>query len=334
MDEWELDGMPEWAEQDDYESFLRRLAGELADTFFLSDNDLYPSAGDAYDFGQVEARDWWPLVRQLDDLLEWETVLDLAESASALLAFERLPTELLEAPLDFLEGVLDGNLPLGPSGRKVSGARLLKIAQIVVRLAQELPQTAQAAVRAWADVHRSRMNAFAEEDLDETDLAELLFTRDLPPAVAGFNMVIAMTLMRWPARAEGLPLPSDFLEPDLLVGTLAEWEALPDSPAVTDEGSGHAEALFAQGQLAHALAQMSPVREPGRFSVGNGDMGLAFSRLSRAILWIHHQCRRCPEREAVGCKVASIDGSEQPTPLLDVASEIANEGRIKGCIKM
>jgi len=28
------------------------------------------------------------------------------------------------------------------------------------------------------------------------------------------------------------------------------------------------------------------------------DVNLAYSRLSRAILWVHNQCRHCPEREA------------------------------------
>jgi hypothetical protein len=58
---------------------------------------------------------------------------------------------------------------------------------------------------------------------------------------------------------------------------------------------------------------------------------LAYPRLSRAILWVHNQCRRCPEREVLACEVAT-NWPERPVPLLDVASEIANTGRIEGCI--
>jgi hypothetical protein len=63
------------------------------------------------------------------------------------------------------------------------------------------------------------------------------------------------------------------------------------------------------------------------------ELALTYSRLSRAILWTHNQCRHCSEREAVACKVAS-GGSDHPAPLIEVASEIANTGRIEGCIRM
>ena len=222
MDDWDLDSVLEWDDEEDSEIFVSQVAIDLAEMFFLSDNDLYPAAGAGYNMGRLDAMDWWPLVRQLDRLLDWETVLDLSDSTGALLPFEGLPTELLEAPLDFLDGVLAGNLPPGPSGRKLSSPQLLRIAQAVVRLAQELPETARAAAQAWADVHRNRREPSTVEALEEVDLAELLLTRDLPPALAGFSMVIGMTMMRWPERAEGLHLPSDFLDPDLLAGTLAE----------------------------------------------------------------------------------------------------------------
>ncbi len=337
MDEWDLDSMLEWDDEDEdeeSETFITQVAVDLADMFFLSDNDLYPAAGDAYDMGRLDAKDWWPLVRQLDQLLDWETVLDLSDSTSALLPFEGLPTELLEAPLDFLGGVLAGHLPPASSGRNLSSRQLLRIGQLVVRVAQELPEAARAAARAWADVHRNRIEPSMVEALEDVDLAELLLTRDLPPALAGFSMVIGMTMMRWPERAEGLDLPTDFLDPDFLAATLAEWEALPDSPAVTDEGSGDAETLFAQGQLAHTLAQMSPMGKLGPLPVEGEDKGLGYSRLSRAILWVHHQCRHCTEREDVGCLAASRTNVGQTTPLLDVASELAYKGRIEGCVKM
>jgi hypothetical protein len=152
--------------------------------------------------------------------------------------------------------------------------------------------------------------------------------------MTGFSMMIALTLMRWPKRAEGLPLPQEFKDLSLYEDVLVQWEALPGSPSVTEEGAGQAEALFAQGQLAHMLAQMGAVELlSSEDDLGDDDVGLAYSRLSRAILWIHDQCRHCPEREEVACKVAT-DWPEQPVPLLDVAGEVANTGRIAGCIKM
>lgn len=334
MGEWDLEDMLDWQDEEDYEDVISRLSAELAGLYFLSDNEVHPAAGDAYDLGRLADEDWWPLVRQLDDLLEWETVLELSDSVRALVPLPGLPTALLEAPLDFLEGVLVGALPRDASGRKLSPTRLLKIAKGIVSIAQELPDTAQAAVRAWADVHRSQLGTYAEQDEEDLDLSGLLATRDLPAALAGFSMLIAMTLMRWPDRAEGLSLPTEFLDPDLLLATLGEWEALPDAPAVTDEGSGDAETLFAQGQLAHTLAQMSPAGELGLLPAHDGEAGLAFSRLSRAILWVHHHCRHCPERDGVGCQAVSSGEQGEPAPLLDIAGEMANEGRIEGCTMM
>jgi hypothetical protein len=204
----------------------------------------------------------------------------------------------------------------------------------VVDILQGFPETARTAVRAWADVHRSLRLPFDMDDYEDTDLSALLFPPDLPPAMTGFSMMIALTLMRWPKRAEGLPLPQEFKDSSMYDSVLAEWEALPGSPSVTEEGSGQAEALFAQGQLAHMLAQMGAVELlSSEDELGDDDVGLAYSRLSRAILWIHDQCRHCPEREGVTCKVAT-DWPEQPVPLLDVAGEVANTGRIAGCIKM
>jgi hypothetical protein len=149
----------------------------------------------------------------------------------------------------------------------------------------------------------------------------------------GFSMLIALTLMQWPERAEGLPLPDGFEDPEFLAEVLDHWEALPASPMVTEEGSGNAEAFFAQGQLAHMLAQMGAVDLMGPDDTAEADLALAYSRLSRAILWIHNECRYCPERVHVACKVAA-SWPERPVPLLDVAGEIANTGRIEGCINM
>jgi hypothetical protein len=138
--------------------------------------------------------------------------------------------------------------------------------------------------------------------------------------------------MRWPKRAEGLPLPPGFADPDLFDEVLSQWEALLDSPTVVQEGPHEAEALFAQGQLAHMLAQMGTVEVLSTEDLREEDTALAYSRLSRAILWIHNQCRHCPERDRVACRVAT-NWTERPVPLLDVASEIANTGWIEGCIR-
>ena len=119
------------------------------------------------------------------------------------------------------------------------------------------------------------------DDYEDTDLSDLLFPPDLPPAMTGFSMMIALTLMRWPKRAEGLPLPPEFKDLAMFESVLAQWEDLPGSPSVTEEGAGQAEALFAQGQLAHMLAQMGAVELLSSEELGDQDIGLAYSRLRR-----------------------------------------------------
>jgi hypothetical protein len=337
MDDWASEDEWGWDDEETFEQHrLYSLTDDLADRFFLSDNDYLPNAVDDYDQGYLDPVGWWLLVNQLDELVELEAIIELADTLEPLLGLDGLPTELLEAPLQFLESVLEGNLPPEPSGRRVGSRKLVKITLAVVQLIRELPDAAQAAVRAWADVHRALARSVGSEEYDEDDLADLLFAPDLPPVMTGFSMMIALTLMRWPERAEGLPLPPGFADPDLYEEVFDQWEALPDSPAVTEEGAGEAEALFAQGQLAHMLAQMGSVEVMAFDEMDDmreEDMALAYSRLSRAILWMHNQCRHCREREGVACKVAA-NWPERPVPLLDVAGEIANTGRIVGCIRM
>jgi hypothetical protein len=335
MEEWEFGALLEWEELEAREFMLYEAAATLADLVFLSDDAYMPRDGDNYSLGYLDTQDWWPIVTYLDELVDLEYVIDLLESLDDLMDLPGVPSGLLEAPLAFLLSVLDGSLPPTPSGRRVSSPKLVKIARTVALLFRDFPDTAQAAVRAWADVHRYKPGVLGFDD-DSEDLAELLAATDLPPALTGFSMVIGLTLMHWPERAEGLPLPPGYLDPELYDDVLLEWEALPDSPAVAEEGTGEAEALFAQGQLAHALAEMGAVE----FVAGeededhdDEDLSLAYSRLSRAALWLHDQCRHCPERDGVGCKVA-LDWPERPAPLLDVATEVANTGRIEGCIKM
>jgi len=331
MDEWDFDDDELWEDEEEY---LDPIVEELADTFFLSDDSYLPTDGDLYNLGHLEADDWWPLVRQLNETVDLEEVIELAEELDALLQLPGLPTQLLESPLGFLQTALAGNLPPQPSGRRVGSRKLVRIAQTVIQLARELPEAAQAAVRAWAGVHRSLMAPYGQyEGWDEERLAELLSSSDLPPAMTGFTMMIAMTLMRWPERAAGLPLPPDFSDPRLYDQTLAQWQALPETPTVTAEGEGVAEALFAQAQLAHLLAQAGSAEELFPDDMDEEAITMTYSRLSRAILWMHGQCRRCPEREGITCKVAT-NWPERPVPLLDVAAEVANTGRIEGCIKM
>jgi hypothetical protein len=338
MDEWDFEDEWEWEEEEeeeDREDLLYEWAEELADQFFLSDNNYLPNAGESYSFGFLDSEDWWPLVNQLDETVDLEAVIDVAAALDPLLGLDGIPTELLEDPLVFLETVLEGDLPPEPSGRRVGSRKLVKIALLVVRLLAEFPEAAQAAVRAWADVHRRFVghDDFKDYDDEDEDLADLLFAPGMPPAMTGFSMMIAMTLMRWPERAEGLPLPLKFGDRSMYGEVLAQWLALPESPTVSEEGTGEAEALFAQGQLAHMLAQMGAVELMASDEIEEPDLALAYSRLSRAILWIHTQCRRCPERDGVACKVAT-NWQEHPVPLLDVAGEIANTSRIEGCIKM
>ncbi len=329
MDEWDFG--EKWFFEDD-EDFLAHLTEELADRFFLSDNEYTPEAGEDYNLGYLEPEDWWPLVSQLDEMVDLEEIMDILDELEDLLQLPGLPTGLLEDPLRFLESALAGNLPPEHSGRKVGSRKLVKIAQAVILLARELPETAQAAIRAWAGVHRHMMRP-SYEDLDQEDLTDLLFNSNLPPAISGFSMMVALTLMRWPERAAGLPLPADFSDPALYQQVLARWQALPNSPAVTAEGEGEAEALFAQAHLAHLLAQAGSMEDLSPDEVDEEEMAMAYSRLSRAILWVHNQCRRCSERQEITCRVAT-NWPDQPVPLLDVAAEIANTSRIGGCIRM
>jgi hypothetical protein len=333
MDLWD------WQDYESYQSFLLRISHALAECIFLSDDQYSPAEMDHYNLGYLEPEDWWPLVNQLGEMVDLETLEDSLDELDDVLEFPGLPSELLEAPISFLATVLAGDLPREPSGRRVGSRKLVKIAQKAMVLLQAFPESAQAAVRAWANVHRADLFGSGPMSWpfgfpDEDELTDLLFVDDdLPPAVTGFSMMIGLTLMRWPERAEGLPLPAEFLDPTLYDEVLAQWEMLPDNPSVTEEGSGEAEALFAQGQLAYMLAQMGAAELVTFDELEEQDVSLVFSRLSRAVLWVHEQCRSCPEREGVACRVAT-NWPERPVPLLEVSAEIANSGRIAGCVRM
>lgn len=333
MDDWDFADLWEWDEEESHRDLLYEITSDLADCFFISNNDHLPDAANEYNLGHLSPEDWWPLVNQLDEIVDLELVLSLADNLDRLLGLPGVPTELLEDPYVFLESVLEGSLPPEPSGRRVGSRKLVKIALLSIRLMGEFPEAARAAVRAWANVHRRMLAPLLFDRYGPEDLADLLVVPDMPPAMSGFSTMIALTLMRWPKRAEGLPIPPSFADPELYDQVLSQWEALPDNPTVTEEGTGEAEALFAQGQLAHTLAQMGRVELMSLEDIEDEDISAAYSQLSRGILWIHNQCRHCPKREEVTCKVAS-NWPERPVPLLDIAGEIANTGRIAGCIKL
>jgi hypothetical protein len=332
MEDWDFADLWEWDAEEEYQDLLYEMADELAGRFFLSNDGFLPDSTEDYSLGYLDPEDWWPLVNQLDEMVDLEIVLSLAQTLDGLLGLPGVPTELLEDPYVFLENVLEGNLPPEPSGRRVGSRKLVKIALVAIRLLSVFPETARAAVRAWADVHRRLVSPDLFDGYAEDDLTDLLSVSDLPPAMTGFSMLIALTLMRWPDRAEGLPLPPGFAEPALYDDVLTQWEGFPDNPTVTEEGTGEAEALFAQGQLAHTLAQMGAVELMSFEGLRDEEMSLAYSQLSRGILWVHNQCRHCPERDQVACKVAA-NWPERPVPLLDIAGEMASTGRIEGCIK-
>jgi len=330
MDETELD--EEWGwDSDEDDNVAYEWCEELADRFYLSDNDYLPSAVEDYDLGFLEPEDWEPLVGQLDELVDLDAILTLADQIQSLLPWPGLPSEMLEAPLEWLESALEGDLPPEASGRKMTARNLNKVAIAVIHLAQELPDTARAAIHAWAEVYRSMVRypsaEDAEDDDEDLDSEDDDETDDLPPAVNGFSIVTAMSMIHWPERAEAGSLPPWRLRPALYAELMSHWEALPDSPL---EDEDLTESLFAQAQLAHLLAQLDKagsIEEEGQ----QAETALTYSRLSRAILWVHNQCRHCPERDGVACKVA-VNGPVHPVPLMDAASEIAHTGRVEGCI--
>lgn len=326
MEVWDDDGDEELWDFDDEEASSFDAADDLAALFFLNHDGLFPDDGEAYILGLLEADDWEPLVGQLEEVVDLDAIVELADELSNLIELPGLPTELLEYPLDFLGCVLEGRLPPQASGKKLGSRRLLKIAQGVLEIARDLPDTAQAAVRAWASVHRALLEREEAEAESEVD--------DLPAAVTGFTMLTGMSLINWPERAQGQELPAELRDPNRYDELLGQWETLPDSPSVTEEGVGAAEALFAQGQLAHTLARLGSVEGDGTDHLEKEDLALLYSRLSRSILWVHNQCRHCPQRAGVTCLVAAAEHEERPSPLLDVAADIANKGRIEGCIRM
>jgi hypothetical protein len=332
---------------------IEMLAAEMADLFFLSDEvgGLDGTTPDGWI--ALEADDWLPLIEQLDILVDLDDLIEVSEELLNLVEWEALPTALLEAPLDYLEDLLEDYLePTGPStllrtgepedwldgfglweGRRRKDRHLLEISLAILRLGQELSEPAREAVMAWANLQRHirlmPLGELACETCPAAPFCDELAAPDLPPAVRGFSLLVGLSLMRWPQRAAGLPSRlSVEMEPALYTELMERWEALPD-----DEVSGP-EALFAQGQLAHFLSQVGTVKALG-LDVGldEQDTAALYSRLSRAMLLIHNRCRHCEERVDLACQ-AVAGWEEGPCPLMDVAANLVMTGSLAGCPKV
>jgi hypothetical protein len=320
-------------------------AEEMANRFFLSDEVGGLDGTTPEDWIALEPDDWLPLIEQLDILAELDDIIEVSEELLNLVEWEVLPTALLEAPLDYLEELLEDYF--GPTedpegwmegfglwkGRRRRDRHLLKISLAILRLGQELSESAREAVTAWANLQRHiRLRPLEElacETCPAAAFCDELAAPELPPAVRGFSLLVGLSLMYWPQRAAGLP--SDLsveMEPALYTELMERWQALPD-----DEVSGP-EALFAQGQLAHFLSQVGTVKALG-LDVGldEQDSTTLYSRLSWAMLLIHNRCRHCEERVNLACQ-AVAGWEEGPCPLMDVAASLVMMGSLAGCPKV
>jgi len=318
---------------------------EMASRFFLSDEVGGLDGTTPDDWIALEPDDWLPLIKQLDTMAELDEVIEISEELLNLVEWDALPTALLEAPLDYLEELLEGCLePTGDpedwldgfglwKGRRRKDRHLLKISLAILRLGQELSESAREAVTAWANLQRHTRLMPLEELVCEicpaAPFCDELAAPDLPPAVRGFSLLVGLSLMYWPQRAAELPSGlSVEMQPALYTELMERWRALPD-----DEVSGP-EALFAQGQLAHFLSQAGTVKALG-LDVGldEQDTTTLYSRLSRAMLLIHNRCRHCEERVDLACQ-AVAGWEEGACPLMDVAASLVMTGSLAGCPKV
>jgi hypothetical protein len=328
-------------------------AEEMANLFCLSDEVGGLDGTTPDDWLDLESDDWLPLIEQLDTMADLDEIIEASEDLLNLVEWEALPTALLEAPLDYLEELLEGYLePTGPltslrtgepedwleglglwKGRRRRDRHLLEISLALLRLGQELSESAREAVTAWANLQRHiRLIPLADlacETCPAALFCDELAEPDLPLAVRGFSLLVGLSLMRWPQRAAGLPHSlSVEMEPALYTELMERWQALPD-----DEVSGP-EALFAQGQLAHFLSQVGTVKALGLdLELDEQDTVVLYSRLSRAMLLIHNRCRHCEERVELACQ-AVAGWEEGPCPLMDVAAGLVMTGSLAGCPKV
>jgi hypothetical protein len=323
---------------------IEMWAEEMADLFFLSDEVGGLDGTTPDDWIALEPDDWLPLIKQLDILAELDDIIEISEELLGLVEWEALPTAVLEAPLDYLEDLLEDYLePTGDledwleglglwKGRRRRDRHLLEISLVVLRLGQELSESAREAVTAWANLQRhirlGPEGQLACETCPAALFCDELAAPDLPSAVRGFSLLVGLSLMHWPQRAA--ELPSDLsveMEPALYAELMERWQALPD-----DEVAGP-EALFAQGQLAHFLSQVGTVQALGLdLELDEYDTATLYSRLSRAMLLIHNRCRHCEERVDLVCQ-AVTGWEEGPCPLLDVAANLVMTGSLAGCPK-
>ena len=351
--------MDMWGNED---MSIEMWAEEMANRFFLSDEVGGLDGTTHDDWIALEPDDWLPLIEQLGVLVaDLDDLIEVCEELLNLVEWEALPTALLEAPLDYLEDLLEDYLePTGDpedwlegfglwKGRRRKDRHLLKISLAILRLGQELSESAREAVTAWANLQR-HMRLVPSFDKLRTPPGELACeicpaapfcderaAPDLPPAVRGFSLLVGLSLMRWPQRAAGLSSGlSVEMEPALYTELMERWRALPD-----DEVSGP-EALFAQGQLAHFLSQVGTMKTLG-LDVGldpfdgtqdkEQDTTTLYSRLSRAMLLIHNRCRHCEERMDLACQ-AVAGWEEGPCPLMDVVASLVMTGSLAGCPKV
>lgn len=354
MDMWSNGGMS-----------IEMWAEEMANRFFLSDEVGGLDGTTPDDWIALEPDDWLPLIEQLGILVaELDDIIEVSEELLNLVEWEALPTALLEAPLDYLEELLEDYLapPSSPprvggtegrwlegfglwKGRRRKDRHLLEISLAILRLGQELSESAREAVTAWANLQRHIYRRLETPPTGElvcetcpaAPFCDEMAAPDLPPAVRGFSLLVGLSLMRWPQRAAGLSSSlSVEMEPALYTELMERWQALPD-----DEVSGP-EALFAQGQLAHFLSQVGTVKALG-LDVGLGpfdgtqdreqDTTTLYSRLSRAMLLVHNRCRHCEERVDLACQ-AVAGWEEELCPLMDVAASLVMMGSLAGCPKV
>jgi len=324
---------------------IEMWAEEMANRFFLSDEVGGLDGTTPEDWIALEPDDWLPLIEQLDTMAELDEVIEASEELLDLVEWEALPTALLEAPLDYLEELLEDYLePTGDpedwldgfglwKGRRRRDRHLVELSLAILRLGQELSEPAREAVTAWANLQRHirlmPLGELACETCPAAPFCDELAAPELPPAVRGFSLLVGLSLMRWPQRAAGLPhgLVVE-MEPALYTELMERWQALPD-----DEVSGP-EALFVQGQLAHFLSQVGTVKALGLdVEWDEQDTATLYSRLSRAMLLIHNRCRHCEERLDLACQVVA-GWEEGPCPLMDVAASLVMTGSLAGCPKV
>jgi hypothetical protein len=320
-------------------------AEEMASRFFLSSEVGGLDGTTPDDWIALGSDDWLPLIGQLDTMADLDEVIEVSDELLDLLEWEALPTALLEASFDYLEDLLEDHLdPTGAmedrldgfglrKGRRGKDRHLLEISLAILRLGQQLPESAHGAVTAWANLQRQiRLMPIGElacETCPAAPFCDEMAESDLPPAVQGFSLLVGLSLMRWPQRAgelaHGLMLK---MEPALYTELMARWQALPD-----DEVSGP-EALFAQGRLAHFLSQVGTVKALGLdVELDEYDAATLYSRLSRAMLLIHNRCRHCEERADLACQ-AVVGWEEGPCPLMDIAANLVMTGSLAGCPKV